>query len=67
MNAKLLGLIAWILVMVGGINWLLIGLFKLNIVFEIFGESFLARLVYILVGLSACYLIYLRVQKKSVE
>lgn len=64
MDAKMLGFISWILVIIGGINWLLIGLIGLNIVSMIFGASIIARLIYIIIGLGACYLIYLKVQNK---
>jgi uncharacterized membrane protein YuzA (DUF378 family) len=48
--------IALILLIVGGLNWGLIGLFEFNLVAEIFGaNSTLSRLVYVLVGLSAVY------------
>lgn len=59
--------IALILVIIGGINWLLIGLVKLNVVAAIFGEGLLARLIYIIIGLGAaylCYLIYLEKMNK---
>jgi len=50
-------LIAIILVIVGGLNWGLVGLANLDIVAAIFGAmSALSRIVYILVGLSAVYL-----------
>jgi uncharacterized membrane protein YuzA (DUF378 family) len=65
MNAAMLGLISWILVIIGGINWLLIGLLNLNIVSMIFGESIIARIIYILVGLGACYLIYAKFKKPN--
>lgn len=50
---KALHMITWILIIVGGLNWLLIGLFNLNVVMYI--GTTLARIVYILVGLSAVY------------
>jgi hypothetical protein len=50
---KALHMIAWILVIIGGLNWLLIGLFNLNVVMYL--GTMLARIVYILVGLSALY------------
>ncbi len=50
---KALHMVAWILVIVGGLNWLLIGLFKLDVVMYL-GPT-LAKVVYILVGLSALY------------
>ena len=51
--------LALVLVIVGGLNWGLVGAFKFNLVDTIFGEeSALARIVYVLVGLSAVYLVY---------
>ena len=45
--------IALTLVIVGALNWLLIGLFKFNLVDTLFGEmSLLSRIVYTLVGIS---------------
>ncbi len=53
---KALDVITWILLIVGGINWGLIGLFDFNLVTAIFGEASIAsRIVYVLVGLSALY------------
>lgn len=55
---KTLHWVSFILVIIGGLNWLLVA-FNYNLVDTIFGAgSFLARLVYILVGLSAIYLIF---------
>jgi uncharacterized membrane protein YuzA (DUF378 family) len=52
-------LIALILVIVGGLNWGLIGLFDFNLVDAIFGAgSTLSRIIYIIVGLAALYSIY---------
>lgn len=48
--------IAFILVIVGGLNWLAIGLFNWGIV-DLIGMT-IGRVVYILVGLSAVYLIF---------
>lgn len=51
---KALHIIAWILVIIGGLNWLLVGLGGWNVVDMIFGVgSALSRIVYVLVGLSA--------------
>lgn len=50
---------AMVLMIVGGINWGLIGLFNFNLVGTLFGElSALSRIVYTLVGISAVYSIY---------
>jgi uncharacterized protein len=44
------------LIIVGGLNWGLVGLFNFNLVTAIFGEaSMLSNIVFILVGLSAVY------------
>lgn len=51
--------LAYVLLVIGGINWGLVGAFKFNLVDEIFGvESALSRLIYVLVGLSALYGLY---------
>ena len=55
--------IALVLVIIGGLNWGLVGLFKLDLVNKIFGESIIAKIVYILVGLSALYMIYYLTKK----
>ena len=50
--------IALILLIIGGINWGLIGLFDLNLVAVIFGDfTFPTRLIYDLVGIAAIYMI----------
>jgi uncharacterized membrane protein YuzA (DUF378 family) len=46
-------MVTFILLVVGGLNWLLVGAFDLNLVMTIFGDSVLTKVVYILVGLSA--------------
>lgn len=44
------------LVVVGALNWLLVGLFKWNLVHAIFGGMpMLERVIYILVGLAGLY------------
>ena len=53
---KVISTIAMILVIVGGLNWGLVGFFNFDLVAAIFGVmSFLSRIVYALVGLSAVY------------
>ena len=45
-----------LLLIIGGLNWGLVGLFGFDLVATIFGEmSMLSRIVYVLVGLSALY------------
>ncbi len=48
--------IAFILLVVGGLNWLLIGLFNWGVA-DLVGMT-LAKIIYIVVGLSAIYLIF---------
>ena len=51
--------IALWLTIIGGLNWGFVGAFDFNLVNLIFGDmSILSRIVYILVGLSAVWLIY---------
>lgn len=50
--------VAYVLVLVGALNWGLVGAFKFNLVEAILGDmTALARIVYVLVGLSAVYLV----------
>ncbi len=52
-------MLSGVLVVIGGLNWGLVGLFKYNLVDKIFGvETFLSRAIYILVGLAALWMIY---------
>lgn len=54
-----LGWVAMVLLIVGGINWGLVGFFGFDLVAAIFGPmSVLSRIVYALVGLSALYTIF---------
>lgn len=55
--------IALVLVIVGAINWGLVGLFEFDLVAKIFGTGVVAKIVYDLVGLAGLYMIYL-VSKK---
>jgi uncharacterized membrane protein YuzA (DUF378 family) len=51
--------LAMALLIVGGLNWAMVGLFEVDMVATIFGPgSPAARLVYVLVGLAALYSIY---------
>jgi uncharacterized membrane protein YuzA (DUF378 family) len=52
---RALNLITLILIIVGGLNWGLVGLFDVNLVTTLFGATALTRIVYILVGLSALW------------
>jgi len=53
-----LGWIAFVLVIIGALNWGLVGFFKFDLVASIFGDmSTVSRIVYDLVGLSALYML----------
>jgi uncharacterized protein len=57
---KALDWLAIILTIIGGINWGLVGLFGFDLVAFLFGMmTALSRIIYILVGLSALYMIAL--------
>lgn len=56
---KSLDTVALVLVIVGGLNWLLVGLFEYNLVDSLFGVgSVLSKVVYVLVGLAALWMLY---------
>jgi uncharacterized membrane protein YuzA (DUF378 family) len=51
--------IAMTLLIVGGLNWGLVGLFNVDLVATLFGQqSAMSRLVYVVVGICALYSIY---------
>ena len=51
-----INILTLVLVIVGGLNWGLVGLFDFDLVAAIFGGgSALSRIVYVLVGLSAVW------------
>ena len=52
---KALDVVTGILVIVGALNWGLIGASQFNLVAALFGQSALASIVYILVGIAAVY------------
>ncbi|CAN5198929.1 hypothetical protein BH09PAT1_BH09PAT1_5370 [soil metagenome] len=54
----MLHMVAFLLLVVGGLNWGLVGLFKFNLVNSLFGGMpALEMLIYVLVGASAVYLL----------
>jgi uncharacterized membrane protein YuzA (DUF378 family) len=48
-----------ILLIIGGLNWGLVGLFEFDLVQYIFGQGAFARIVYTVVGLSAICKVFL--------
>lgn len=60
MNTKCLDYTLLTLVIIGAINWGLIGFFRFDLVAFLFGDmSWLTRIIYALVGISGLYLISL--------
>lgn len=58
-NMNFLGWLTFILVIVGGLNWGLIGFLDFNLVDTLLSEgSMLSRIIYSLVGLSAVYMLF---------
>lgn len=58
---KRLNALDWLaltLVLIGALNWGLVGFFSVNLVAEIFGTATVARVIYALVGLGGLYSIY---------
>lgn len=55
MKLRGIDLASLILVVVGGLNWGLVGLFNWNLVSAIFGVGAISRIIYVLVGASAVY------------
>jgi uncharacterized membrane protein YuzA (DUF378 family) len=55
---RIVNITALVLIIVGGINWGLVGFFDWNLVDQLFGVgSYMARAVYVLVGLAAVYVL----------
>ncbi len=62
---KIIDKIALILIIIGAVNWGLIGLLRFNFVELIFGDmTVLARIVYSLVGISGLWGIKLLLEEK---
>lgn len=54
---KTLNIVALTLLIVGGLNWLLVGLFDFDLVAALFGgqDTILSRTIYVIVGICAIY------------
>ncbi len=63
---KTVTVVALVLVLVGALNWGLVGAFDFNLVDALLGEgSALSRVVYVLVGLAAVWMIVDRMSHRS--
>jgi uncharacterized protein len=59
MEMNTLDKISTLLLVIGGLNWGLVGFFEYNLVDEIFGAGeTLSRIIYAVVGLAALYCLY---------
>jgi uncharacterized protein len=58
-----------VLIIIGAINWLLIGLFQFDLVAAIFGgpEAWFSRIVYTIIGLAGIYAISLLFREREAE
>jgi uncharacterized membrane protein YuzA (DUF378 family) len=61
--------ISLVLVIVGALNWLLVGLFKWDLVAALFGgsDSWISRTIYTLVGIAGIYCISLLFRNRRAE
>lgn len=63
---KVFDLVVLVLVIVGAINWGLVGAFNVDLVAVLFGTMpVVAKIVYILVGVAGLYMLYTKLVKKT--
>lgn len=55
-NENAVDWVAWVLIIIGALNWGLVGFFDYDLVRVLFGDSF-GRVVFAIVGLAGLYLI----------
>lgn len=60
--------LALVLLIIGGLNWLLVGLFEYDLVASIFGgqTAFISKVIYTLVGIAGLYCISLLFREREV-
>lgn len=62
---KALNVLALVLLVVGGLNWGLVGVFDYNLVGELFGDdAAVTNVIYALVGLSALWVAFTELPKE---
>ena len=63
----MISILTFIIVIFGSLNWLSIGFFQYDIVAGLFGwqGSIFSRLIYIIVGISAIYLVFVIIKNKG--
>jgi len=64
---RLCNLISFIILSIGGLNWLSVGIFQFDIIAGIFGsaDNIVSRILYILVGIATLYLIYVAIVERG--
>ncbi len=66
MHKSILYWIAFVLLVVGGLNWGLVGLFNFDIIATLFGSiPIVAQILYVLVGLAAVWMLVYKLTKKK--
>ena len=62
---KLLNAVSLILIIIGGLNWGLIGFFQFNLVNSLLGEfTIITKLIYCLIGIASLYSISFFIKEK---
>ncbi len=64
MKMNMLDKITYTLLVIGGLNWALVGFFNYNLVSRVFSTS-LARIIYSIVGMAALYGLLSIIRMKS--
>jgi uncharacterized membrane protein YuzA (DUF378 family) len=65
---RVVNVIALVLILIGGLNWGLVGFFDYNLVDAVFGEgSGVARVVYAVVGVAAVYKIAVAIGSRAMS
>ena len=64
MKMNMLDKVTYTLLVIGGLNWALVGFFNYNLVDKVFSND-VARIIYSVVGLAALYGLFTIVRMKS--
>ncbi len=63
---KLFDIVITVLLIIGGLNWGLVGIFEFDLVQNIFGQGAFSRIIYTIVGLSAiCKVIFWNMEEAA--
>ena len=54
---KKIDILAIVLLILGGINWGVFGVFNFNVVDYVFGKDWISQVIYFFIGISAIYVI----------